>query len=91
MAADPGERAPLLRAQSIPTASGYQTRGVRRAHFQDDGEMSESKELERSVEEDEPVDENELWRAYSAKKKRAASIVSIASRVSETCSRTQCP
>ena len=84
MADDPGEEAPLLRSQSVPAAHGYQTRRPRRARFQDDSDLSESKELERSVEED-PAGEDELWRAYSMKRKRMASIVSIASRASETC------
>ena len=87
MADDPGEEAPLLRSQSVPAAHDYQTRRPRRARFQDDSDLSESKELERSVEEEEdPAGEDELWRAYSMKRKRMASIVSIASRASETCS-----
>ena len=85
MADDPDEEAPLLRSQSGPAAHDYQTRRPRRARFQDDSDLSESKELERSVEEEDPAGEDELWRAYSMKRKRMASIVSIASRASETC------
>lgn len=84
MAADPAdERTPILRSQSVPSAYGHQTRRAKRAHFHDDSDLSESKELERSVEEqDDLVDEGELWQAYRLKRKRMASIVSIASRVS---------
>lgn len=85
MAEDSGERAPLLRAQSAPSAAGYQTRRARRAHFQDDRRLSDSREMEHSVEEDGLVGERELWEAYQTKKKRMASIVSIASRVSKAC------
>ena len=83
MADDPREAEPLLRSQSGPAAHGYQTRRPRRARFQDDSDLSESKEL--AEEEEDPAGEDELWRAYSMKRKRMASIVSIASRASETC------
>ena len=85
MAEFSGERTPLLRAQSTPSASAYQTRRDRRARFRDDSRLSEERELEQSVDEDGPADESELWQAYQMKKKRTASIVSIASRVSKTC------